>query len=149
MSKAPSRTAAPAKRKPVPFEFVLDELASLAPTTRPMFGANAVYLGERMVLILRERDTHPEDNGVWFPTAQEHHASLRPLFPSMRPVELLGGRGGAWQILPADAPDFEQSVVRLCELVAQGDPRIGKAPKAAAAKKGTSVKKGASAKRSG
>ncbi|MCU1312877.1 MAG: hypothetical protein JWM54_634, partial [Acidobacteriaceae bacterium] len=34
-----------------------------------------------------------------------------------------------WQILPADAPDFESAALRACELVLRSDPRIGKIPK--------------------
>ena len=32
-------------------------------------------------------------------------------------------------VLPEDAPDFEESIVRACRLVQAGDPRIGKTPK--------------------
>lgn len=141
--------SATAKRKPIPFEFVLDELAPLEPVTRPMFGSTAVYVDDRMVLVLREKEAHPEDNGVWLATTQEHHPSLRPLFPSMRSVGLMGAGVTSWQVLPHDAPDFESSVRRACELVTQRDPRIGKAPSAGRAKKSASAgeKKGASAKR--
>jgi hypothetical protein len=34
-----------------------------------------------------------------------------------------------WQVLPADAPDFEESALRVCELILARDPRIGKIPK--------------------
>jgi hypothetical protein len=34
-----------------------------------------------------------------------------------------------WQVLPADAPDFEEGALRACELVVARDPRIGKVPK--------------------
>jgi hypothetical protein len=33
------------KRKSLPFQFVVDGIASLAPRTRPMFGGYAVYVG--------------------------------------------------------------------------------------------------------
>jgi hypothetical protein len=33
-----------------------------------------------------------------------------------------------WQVLPADAEDFEQAALHACELVLAGDPRIGKVP---------------------
>ena len=46
-----------AKRgKIAPHEFVLDALASAAPTTRPMFGCLAVYVEDKIVLILRAPD---------------------------------------------------------------------------------------------
>jgi hypothetical protein len=115
-------------RKVVPHEFVLDALASLSPRTRPMFGCLAVYLGDRIVLILRDKPGNPADNGVWLATTMEHHASLRREFPNMRSVKVLGKNVTGWQVLPGDAPDFEETAMRACDLVAARDPRIGKIP---------------------
>ena len=56
------------RRKPVPYEFVLDAIAPLSPETRPMFGCLAVYVEGKIVLILREKRNVTEDNGVWFAT---------------------------------------------------------------------------------
>ena len=126
----PDTSAAAAKpRKAIPFEFVLDALAALAPRTRPMFGCLAIDVGDKIVLILRDKPGSPADNGVWLCTTREHHESLRRLFPYMRSVRVLGKPVTGWQVLPADAPDFEQAALRACELVAAGDPRIGKVPK--------------------
>ena len=118
------------KRKRVPHEFVLDAIAPLSPVTRPMFGCLAVYVGDRIVLILRDKRDYTEDNGVWLATAKEHHQSLRRDFPSMRSIQLLGKGVTAWQVLPADAPDFEEAALRACEFILAGDPRIGKVPAA-------------------
>ncbi|WP_437738205.1 hypothetical protein [Sorangium sp. So ce1335] len=116
------------KRKPVPHEFVLDALAPLGPETRPLFGCVAVYVGEKIVLALRDKPGRWPDNGVWLATAEEHHAALRPEFPSMRSIEVLGKSVTGWQVLPADAPDFEEAALRACALIEAGDPRIGKVP---------------------
>ena len=75
-------------RRAVPHEFVLDGLTAVAPWTRPMFGCLAVYVGERIVLILRDKHKPREDDGVWLATTAEHHASLRAEFPSMRSIRL-------------------------------------------------------------
>lgn len=123
------------RRKPVPHEFVLDAIAELSPTTRPMFGCTAIYIGEKIVLILREKPTHTADNGVWLATTHEHHDSLRRDFPSMRSIQLLGEKITTWQVLPSDSPDFEQSAMHACELVLARDPRIGKVPKSRQARK--------------
>ena len=128
------------RRKAAPHEFVLDAIAALSPETRPMFGCLAVYVGDRIVFILRDKREKPKDNGVWLATTQEHHESLRREFPNMRSIRLLGKKVTGWQVLPADAPDFEPAVLRACELVLAGDPRIGKVPgrrrpRATAAKK--------------
>jgi hypothetical protein len=49
-------------------------------------------------------------------------------FPSMRSIQLLGKRVTGWQVLPAEASDFEQAALRACELIVARDPRIGKLP---------------------
>jgi hypothetical protein len=116
-------------RKAIPHEFVLDAISSLAPTTRPMFGCLAVYVGAKIVLILRDKSGGSADNGVWLATTIEHHASLAREFPNMRSIEVLGTAVTGWQVLPANAPDFEKSAFRACELILSRDPRIGKVPK--------------------
>jgi hypothetical protein len=118
----------PRKRKPIPHEFVLDALAPVSPETRPMFGCLAVYIGEKIVLILRDKQNNPEDNGVWLATMEQHHESLRREFPSMRSIGLLGKKVTGWQVLPSSAADFESAAMHACELVLASDPRIGKVP---------------------
>jgi hypothetical protein len=94
-----------------------------------MFGCLAVYVREKIVLILRDRPTQLQDNGVWLATTQEHHESLRVEFPHMRSVQVLGKEVTGWQILPVDAPDFEESALLATELILARDARIGKVPK--------------------
>ena len=115
-------------RKAVPHEFVLDALAPLSPHTRPMFGCLAVYVGEKIVLILRNKGEAAADNGVWLATTEEHHQSLRQEFPNMRSIGMFGKEVTGWQVLPADAPDFEEAALRACDLILARDSRIGKVP---------------------
>jgi len=123
------------QRKPVPHEFVLDAIASLSPTTRPMFGCLAVYVQEKIVLILRDKPGLTADNGVWLATTEEHHQSLRRDFPNMRSIQVLGKKVTGWQVLPADAQNFEEAALHACELILARDPRIGKVPGARRASK--------------
>jgi hypothetical protein len=116
-------------RKVMPHAFVLEALAPLAPETRMMFGCLAVYVGDQIVLALRDKGDHLADNGVWLATSEEHHASLRREFPYLRSIQVFGKPVTAWQILPAEAPDFEEAALHACELIAARDPRIGKVPK--------------------
>jgi hypothetical protein len=121
-------------RKATPHDFVLEALAAVSPATRPMFGCIAVYVEEKIVLILRDRRPETEDNGVWLATTEAHHESLRREFPNMRSIRIFSkdkdkDKVTGWQVLPADAPDFEESALRACELIAARDPRIGKVPK--------------------
>jgi hypothetical protein len=124
----------PKQRKPIPHAFVLDAISALSPYTRPMFGCLAVYVKDKIVLILRDKPKNTADNGVWLATTEEHHQSLRREFPNMRSIQLLGKPITGWQVLPTDAPDFESAALRACELVLAGDPRIGKIPGARASK---------------
>src|SRR4029077_12998843 len=64
------------QRKPDPHAFVLEALAPLSPYTRPMFGCLAVYVKDKIVLILRDKPTNTSDNGVWLATTKDHHESL-------------------------------------------------------------------------
>jgi hypothetical protein len=116
-------------RKPVPYAFVLDAISQLPIETRSMFGCLAVYVGDKIVLMLREKQKQIEDNGLWLATTKEHHQTLRREFPNMRSIQLLGKEVTGWQVLPADAPDFESAALRACELIIARDPRIGKVPK--------------------
>lgn len=94
-----------------------------------MFGCLAIYLGRKIVLILRDKAGPNEDNGVWLATTEEHHESLRREFQNMRHIQMFGHKASSWQLLPSGAPDFEESALRACELIAARDPRIGKVPK--------------------
>jgi len=114
--------------KPVPHAFVLEAMAALTPETRRMFGCLAVYVGDKIVLILRDRQVQTADNGVWIATTEEHHESLYREFPNMRSIQLLGKKVTHWQLLPVDAPDFEEAALRAVELILARDPRIGKVP---------------------
>jgi hypothetical protein len=46
----------------------------------------------------------------------------------MRSIQVLGKKVTGWQVLPVDAPDFEEAALRACELIVASDPRIGKLP---------------------
>jgi hypothetical protein len=119
----------------LPHEFVLDEIASLSPVTRPMFGCLAVYVEDKIVLILRDKRESRADNGIWLATTPEHHESLRREFPRMRSIRVFGKKPTQWQVLAADDPDFEETARRACKLVLARDPRIGRIPKARSARK--------------
>lgn len=117
------------RAKPLPHEFVLDEIARLAPVTRPMFGCLAVYVEDKIVLILRDKPKSRADNGIWLATTTEHHESLRREFPRMRSIRVFGKEPTQWQVLPADDPEFEAAAIRACKLILARDPRIGRIPK--------------------
>jgi hypothetical protein len=96
-----------------------------------MFGCVAVYAGEKILLVLREKSEEDPDNGVWLATVREHHESLRQELPSLRSIQVFGSRGETgWQVLPATGAGFEEEAMHACSLILGGDERIGKVPKA-------------------
>jgi len=110
------------KAASIPFDFVLERLDNCSPVIRPMFGCHAIYVSGKIVLILRRKEANKHDNGVWLATASEHHDSLKKIFPCMRSIRMFGEGTSSWQNLPADADDFEESVMTACEMILKNDP---------------------------
>jgi hypothetical protein len=78
-----------------------------------LFSGFAVYVGDNIVLMLRDSLKHPEDNGIWLvfsETASLADPSIRRDFPSLRIIGLLGGKIGHWRLIPADSPNFESAI---------------------------------------
>ncbi|MGB7135018.1 MAG: hypothetical protein WBD46_07000 [Acidobacteriaceae bacterium] len=122
--------AARAKAK-VPHSFVVEALEAAHPEVRRMFSGFAVYIGDRLVFMLRDAAKSPEDNGVWVVLAEgidPGDRGLRREFPSLRSIELLGGAIRHWLLIPSDGGDFEREALRACELVLRRDPRLGRIP---------------------
>ena len=115
--------------KPIPFDFVLDSLFSLHPVTKFMFGATAVYVSDKIVLVLREnkKDTHA--NGIWVAVDEANHPALMQLIPSLTPFEIFGIKTRNWLLLPATSDHFEKEANQICALIKNRDRRIGRIPK--------------------
>ena len=67
------------------------------PEVRRMFSGFAVYVGDLLVLMLRDHAKSPQDNGIWVVLAEcidPADASLRRDFPSIRSIQLLGNKIG-------------------------------------------------------
>ena len=115
----------------IPFKFVLDYLHSLSITIKPMFGCHALYSNGKILLVLRKKSDHTDANGVWIATSKEYHISLKKELPTMSSVYILSNGKGetGWQMIREEEEDFEEAVIRLCQMIAQNDERIGKTPK--------------------
>lgn len=119
------------KRRSAPYPFILEALTPLEPEVRPMFSGFAVYVGDKIVLLLRDSSKHPEDNGVWLvfsETANLADPGIRRDFPSIRLIGLLRGKIGHWRLIPADSPTFESEALHACELLLKHDARFGRVP---------------------
>lgn len=125
-----SRPAKPKQK--IPHPFVLEALAPLGPEVRRMFSGFAVYVGDRIVCMLRDHPRSPQDNGLWLVLSEAINPAdrrLRREFPSLRRIELLGDKIGHWLLIPADGPDFEKEALHACDLLLRHDPRLGRIPK--------------------
>jgi hypothetical protein len=118
------------KQKP-PHAFVLEALAPLNPEVRRVFSGFGVYVGDRIVCMLREHQKSPQDNGVWLVLAEDANPTdprLRREFPSLRKIELLRNKIGHWLLIPSDGPDFENEALHACDLLLHHDARLGRIP---------------------
>ena len=121
----------PKPRPKIPHMFVLEGLAPLSPEVRRMFSGFAVYVGDRLVLMLRDHIKSPKDNGIWLVLAEgidPADASLRRDFPSIRSIQLLRNKINHWLLIPSDSADFERAAVDACDLILSHDPRLGRIP---------------------
>lgn len=120
------------KSKPrIPHSFVLEALAPVHPEVRRMFSGFAVYVDDRLFLMLRDHIKSPEDNGVWLVLAEDidpADASLRREFPSLRRIQLLRNKITHWLLIPSDGADFESAALQACDLILSHDPRLGRIP---------------------
>jgi hypothetical protein len=96
-----------------------------------MFSGFAVYLRDLLVCMLRDSPKSPRDNGVWLvlsDTTDPKDPGLRGEFPSLRSIDLLGGKIGHWLLIPTDGTDFESEALHACELMLGHDSRLGRIP---------------------
>ena len=96
-----------------------------------MFSGFAVYVGEKIVFMLRDSPKHPEDNGVWLvfsETANLADPRVGKDFPSLRLIGLLGGKITHWRVIPADSPTFESEAIHACDCLLKHDERLGRVP---------------------
>ena len=114
----------------IAFPFILEQLYAKNPITKPMFGAHGVYVGNKIICILRSKETFTNNNGIWVASLAEYHDSLKETIPVLRRIEMFDDNAGDWLIIPVDKDDFETHANTFVDLVLHGDPRIGKVSKA-------------------
>jgi hypothetical protein len=113
-------------KKQLPFPFVIEELDSLRPTIKRMFGFTHVYLEDKLLFSLRDHPKQKGTNGLWLYTTTEHIESLAKEFPHLPRRQLWRSKKNAWIILASQLEEFEEYAFKACELVLNGDQRIGR-----------------------
>ena len=111
---------------PLPFPFVVDELLPLRPTIRRAFGFTYLYLGDLLLCALRDSVKKPASNGMWLFTTREHVDQLGNEFPGLSRRYLWRSKDNAWVILPSKLEEFENYAFQACEMIINGDRRIGR-----------------------
>jgi hypothetical protein len=109
-----------------PFPFVLDELQPIRPVVKRMFGFTYVYLDEKLLCALRDSEKRPATNGIWLFTTTEHVDSLGREFPELPRRYLWRSGKKAWVVLASRLEYFEEYAFKACELMVNGDRRVGR-----------------------
>jgi hypothetical protein len=112
--------------KKIPFGFVLDELEPIRPRIKRAFGFTYVYLDGKLLCGLRKSAKLPSCNGLWLFTTTEHIDSLGREFPELPRRYLWRSGKKAWVILAAKLAFFEEYAFKACELMLNGDRRVGR-----------------------
>jgi hypothetical protein len=114
-----------------PHPFVLEAISSLNPEVRRLFSGFAVYVGNRIFMVLRDHAKCPRDNGMWLVLSEgvdPADPSLHRDLPSLRPIQTLGNKMSHWLLIPSDGVDFEREALYACHLILRYDPRLGRIP---------------------
>ena len=110
----------------VPYQFVLKELYPFRPTIRKMFGCYALMENNKLLMLLRDKETQLEFNGVLVATIPEYFDELQKEIHISRMKFDLDGADNTWIFISEDLDDFEQKVKKACEMIKNGDARLGK-----------------------
>jgi hypothetical protein len=117
------------RNREIPFEFILDELGDFVTDIKPMFGAWGLYHEHKILMILRKKQKPDVDTGMWLAVTDGCHAEIRKELPQLRDLMMFGPGPTSWQVLGEDLPDFEETALKICDLVLKEDRRIGRTPK--------------------
>ena len=115
--------------KQTSFQFILDELEPIRPNITRAFGFIYIYLDDVLICCLRASEKAPNTNGMWLFTTTEHVNSLGSEFQDLPRRYLWRSKPNAWVVLPSRLEHFEEYAFKACELMLNGDRRIGRVSK--------------------
>ncbi len=91
-----------------------------------MFGSYVLAKDMEILFLLRDQAKQPEYNGVFVATQPQFYDELlREIHASQMEVDI-DGVAHSWLFISEDLDDFEQKIMKACELIKAGDTRIGK-----------------------
>lgn len=91
-----------------------------------MLGCYALVHADKLLFLLREREDHPEYNGVFVATQPQYFDELQKLIHTSAMEVDIDGLPHSWIFISEDLDDFEAKVATACELAKGNDSRIGK-----------------------
>ena len=115
--------------KQTPFQFILDELTPIRPNITRAFGFTYVYLDDLLLCCVRDSEKAPSTNGMWLFTTTEYVDSLGSEFQDLPRRYLWRSKPNAWVVLPSRLEHFEEYAFKACDLILNGDHRIGRVSK--------------------
>jgi hypothetical protein len=110
----------------IPYSFVLKELYPFRPRVRKLLGCYALMKDKKIMMLLRDREVHPEFNGVFVAVLPEFFEEMQQEIHTSRMEFDLDGDDKSWIFISEDLDDFEEKVRKACGMIKEGDPRIGK-----------------------
>jgi hypothetical protein len=111
----------------VPYDFVLKELYPFRPRIRKMLGCYALLKDTTLLMLLRDKESQLEFNGVFVATQPAYFTALQEEIHTSKMEFDLDGEENSWIFISEDLDNFEQKVKKACEMIKNGDERIGKA----------------------
>ncbi len=128
-------------KKSPPYEFVLEDLADIITTIKPMFGAYGIYREDQILMILRKKDKTDKDTGMWVAVVNGEVESLKKQIPELRDLEMFGPGPTSWQVVGEDLIHFEEICIKICDLIRNKDLRIGRTPQSRLRSKSKRIKR--------
>ena len=110
----------------VPYDFILRLLYPLRPKIRKMLGGYVLVLDNKILFYLRDRENHPEYNGVFVATQPKYYDALSQEIHASNMEVDIDGVAHSWLFISEDLDDFEKKLKTACDLLKAGDTRIGK-----------------------
>ncbi|WP_207495255.1 hypothetical protein [Aridibaculum aurantiacum] len=110
----------------IPYDFVLQYLYPVRPHVQKMLGCYGLFVNGKNILLLRETDVNPEFNGVFVATQPEFFEALSNELHHSHMEFDIDGSHHSWIFISEDLDDFQGKVQKACEMIKQGDERIGK-----------------------
>ena len=110
----------------LPYDYILSYLYPLRPEIKKTFGCYGLILNHKIVMLLREKESQPEFNGVFVATRPEYYDALGKELHSSNMKFDIDGNHHTWLFISEDLHDFDELIRKAAELVKGGDERIGK-----------------------